>query len=76
MIVQQPAQEDEALLVAQRGSLREVVGPLDMQRAGDTCAVQPGGEQAGAAADARAISDPGVEQVLAQVAQLERAANT
>ncbi len=42
-----------------------------MQRAGDVGALQPGGEQPGAAADARAVGDPGVEQVLAQVAQLE-----
>jgi hypothetical protein len=42
-----------------------------VQRAGDVGALQPGGEQPGAAADARAVGDPGVEQVLMQVAQLE-----
>ena len=42
-----------------------------MQRPGDVGALQPGDEQAGAAADARAVGDPGVEQVLAQVGQLE-----
>src|SRR5215207_10549461 len=56
---------------AQRWSLREVVGPVDMQRAGDVGALQPGDEQPDAAADARAVGDPGVEQVLAQVAKLE-----
>jgi hypothetical protein len=42
-----------------------------MQRAGDVGTLQPGNEHLGAAADARAVGDPGVAQVLAQVAQLQ-----
>jgi hypothetical protein len=71
VLVEQPAQDGEALLVLKRWSLREVVGPIDVQRAGDVGALQPGDEQPGASAGARAVGDPGVEQVLAQVAQLE-----
>jgi hypothetical protein len=44
VVVEQPTQNGEALLILQRWSPREVISPIDMQRAGDVGALQPGGE--------------------------------